>query len=237
MKTPTFALVTILFLAGCSTTKEVTGRAQVTNEDFLTALPTTIPSVVYVNDFDLDAADMQSDQRLLPGPGIVERPLQRLRGEPSDPVAYAQKLVDLMSTTLVNDLTKAGVPAQRLAAGEPSPTEGWIIRGVFTDVEEGNRLKRAIIGFGAGETKMQLNVAVSGLASNTAQPFYSFDTTKGSGKMPGAVVTLNPYVAAAKFVMSRNGLEKDTKKTAAKIADQISKQVKHLRDNEKAPGQ
>jgi hypothetical protein len=236
MKTLPVALLTVGLLAGCTTTKEVTGRAQVTNEDVLMALPTTIPSVIYVNDFDLDAADMQSDQHLLPGPGIVQRPLQRLRGEPSDPVAYAQKLVDLMSTSLVNALNKGGVPAHRLLAGEPPRTEGWVIRGVFTDVEEGNRLKRAIIGFGAGETKMQLNVAVSDLASNATQPFYSFDTTKGSGKMPGAIITLNPYVAAAKFVMSRNGLEKDTTKTAAKIADRISKQIKQLRQNDKTSG-
>ncbi|HTS16125.1 MAG TPA: DUF4410 domain-containing protein [Verrucomicrobiae bacterium] len=235
MKTVSIALLALGLLAGCTTTKEVTGRAQVTDQSVLTALPTTVPSMVYVSDFDLDAADMQSDQPLLPGPGIVQRPLHRLRGEPDDPVAYAQKLVDVMSTTLVTDLDNAGVPARRLAAGEPPPSDGWLVRGVFTDVEEGNRLKRAIIGFGAGATKMQLNVVVSDLSSNATQPFYTFDTSKGSGKMPGAIITLNPYVAAAKFVLSRNGLEKDTRKTAAKIADEIATQVRQLKQNGKSP--
>lgn len=47
--------------------------------------------------------------------------------------------------------------------------------------------------------------------------------------MPGAVITMNPYVAAAKFVMSRSASEKDVEHTAAKIAAEIVKRVNTAR--------
>jgi len=47
-------------------------------------------------------------------------------------------------------------------------------------------------------------------------------TEKDPNRMPGAVVTMNPYVAAAKFVMQKNASEKDVKKTAAEVVDQIT---------------
>jgi hypothetical protein len=46
--------------------------------------------------------------------------------------------------------------------------------------------------------------------------------------MPGAIVKLNPYVAAAKFVMSRHATERDVESTAAAIAKSIASEVKKL---------
>ena len=46
--------------------------------------------------------------------------------------------------------------------------------------------------------------------------------------MPGAIVKLNPYVAAAKFVMSRNATERDVKQTASAIAKAIAQKAKEL---------
>ena len=41
--------------------------------------------------------------------------------------------------------------------------------------------------------------------------------------MPGAVLTKNPYVAAAKFVMSEREPEKEAKKVASSIAHEVGK--------------
>jgi len=40
-------------------------------------------------------------------------------------------------------------------------------------------------------------------AHDPNKPFLTFDSEGTSGHMPGAVVSKNPYVAAAKFVMSK----------------------------------
>jgi hypothetical protein len=47
-----------------------------------------------------------------------------------------------------------------------------------------------------------------------------------SGKKMGAVITLNPYLAAAKFVMEKNAPEKTVKKTASQISAEVVKNLK-----------
>lgn len=48
--------------------------------------------------------------------------------------------------------------------------------------------------------------------------------------MPGAFITLNPYVAAAKFILSGQDLYKNITKTAAKIADTIAERIRNYSD-------
>ncbi len=45
--------------------------------------------------------------------------------------------------------------------------------------------------------------------------------------MPGAIITLNPYVAAARFVLSGHDLEKNVKQTTAKIAADLAPRVQN----------
>jgi hypothetical protein len=44
---------------------------------------------------------------------------------------------------------------------------------------------------------------------------------------------MNPYVAAAKFVMEKNAPEKTVKKTASEISEEVAS---HLRQHELSPG-
>lgn len=179
---------------------------------------------IYVSDFDLDAQNVQVDKGGVIGqrrPGILERPSKR---EQHDPQAQAKKIVDTMATTIVNDLQKAGYKAQRLAATDPKPATGAWVHGVFTQVDEGSRMQRAVIGFGAGDVKMQLYVTMSDL-SKPDKPLYQAASDTTSGNKPGAVITMNPYVAAAKFVMEQNAPEKTVKKTAGEISKQIEQHL------------
>jgi hypothetical protein len=178
---------------------------------------------VYVSDFELDAQNVQTDQSIVGQrrPGILESPRKR---EQHDPQAQAKKIVDTMAATIVTDLQKAGYKAQRLSAGDPKPSSGAWVHGVFTQVNEGSRMQRAVIGFGAGDVTMQLYVTMSDLA-NPQQPLYESAENGASGNKPGAVITMNPYVAAAKFVMEQNAPEKTVKKTAGDIAKQVAQHL------------
>jgi hypothetical protein len=182
-------------------------------------------TIVYVSDFELDAQNVKVDKGGPVGeirPGILERPRKR---EQRDPEAQAKKLVDLMAKSLVEDLQKAGYKAQRLAAGEARPASGAWVHGIFTEVDEGNQRRRAVLGFGAGEAKMDLYVTLTDLAHpDTA--LYNVAKDDNSGKKIGAVVTMNPYVAAAKFVMEKDAPEKTVKKTAKEISVQLDKTMK-----------
>jgi hypothetical protein len=48
-----------------------------------------------------------------------------------------------------------------------------------------------------------------------------------SGKMPGAIVTLNPFAAAAKFALARFDSERDIDRSAKAIADAIHTYAKN----------
>jgi hypothetical protein len=222
------ALFVVLFatvaaaLAGC-------GSAQVSGERQLGAAPTGPPGVVYVTDFELDASNIQREPGILPPPPPPPPGLPRLPGAPAEPAVRARQLIDLMSTSLVKDLADAGVTARRLGHREPLPADGWLVRGVFTNVQEGNQLRRAIIGFGAGRTELQVLVTVDDLTRGAPRPMYEVDTRADGGRGPGAAgpaILLNPYVAAARFVLSGSDLDRNVKQTAAQIAGQVTRRLK-----------
>ena len=175
---------------------------------------------VWVSNFELDAGDVKTDKGGVIGevrPGILERPSKRCE---RDPECQAKKIVDLMANSIVSDLRKAGYKAERLLPGVEKPAMGAWVHGVFTEVDEGNRVHRAILGFGSGEAKMGLYVTLTDLAA-PQKPLYEAQNDNNSGKKIGAVITMNPYVAAAKFVMEKNAPEKTVKKTASEIAKEV----------------
>ncbi|CAG9216487.1 conserved exported hypothetical protein [Paraburkholderia tropica] len=198
------------------------------------AAPSAVPAaapLVYVSDFELDAANVTTDPNPVDqarhlGGGLLPRPLSRLRGE--DPQAKARDIVEEMASTLVADLRRAGVDARRLPTGAPTPAQGWLVRGVFLQVDEGNRMRRAMVGFGAGASEVQLAVAIDDLAAHAPAPLYQVIDTQSSHKMPGAgaAIALNPYVAAAKFVIARGDQRLTVERAAGQVADTVSARVK-----------
>ena len=133
-----------------------------------------------------------------------------------------------MSKSLIDALHKAGYKEQRLGRGDPDPSVGALVTGVFTEVDEGNRTYRALIGFGADSAKMNLYVTMSDLSS-PQKPLYNVARENTGGKKPGAAITLNPYAAVVKFAMEKNATEKTVRKTAFQISDEV---VKHLKQYE-----
>ncbi len=185
--------------------------------------PASAPGAVYVADFEIDSGNIQENSGPLKG-GILKRqgPL-RSRDNPEE---KARNLVSLLSESLTRELSDRSIRAIQLSPGQSYPRAGWLIRGEFTEVDEGNRVRRAVIGFGSGATSMQVQVNVSDLGTHPDTPFLFLGTSAESGKKPGAVVTMNPYVAAASFVMSKNASEKDVRHTAREIAEEVVKYMK-----------
>jgi hypothetical protein len=217
----TLTLGLCLILSGCNT-------AKVTQQNNLATGPAARPAIVYVADFDLDAGEIQSSGimsalpvRPLSG-GILPRPFGIL---PQDKETTARNLVELMANSLVKDLKAGGFEAKRISAADALPREGWLLRGIFTQVDEGNRLRRAIIGFGAGKTNLDVETTLDDLSQGMPQPFYQVDTSAQSGKMPGAIITMNPAVAAARFVLASGDLNRNTKDTASQIAKSVAARV------------
>lgn len=237
-------LASLFGLSGCRSganpyTKELLGGIDTREATARGPQPRQAPRTVYVADFALDAENLQGDQGvrgMLPGQvggGVVGGLGQRLPHPfaSGDPAREARQIVDTMARSLVDALTKKGLPARRIdVQGTPLPASGWLLQGMFTEVDEGNRFKRAVIGFGRGASTMEVQVGISDLASTKpTEPFMIFGTVKDPNKLPGAVVTMNPYVAAAKFVMEKNATGRDINNTAEQIVDEILKYEQTIR--------
>ncbi|OLL31158.1 hypothetical protein BTH42_13180 [Burkholderia sp. SRS-W-2-2016] len=194
--------------------------------------PALASTVVYVANFDLDAANVTTDSgpanraRGIVGHLLPEGPVRQQH----DPQVRAQEVVELMAQSLTDDLKKAGVDARRVMPGEPLPHSGWQVRGVFLSVDEGNRVRRAMVGMGAGQSQFQVAVSCDSLAAPDLPPLYESVDTGASRNMPGAVIKLNPYVIAAKVVLSGRDEKTAIRTSAQQIADAL---VQKLQDGAK----
>ncbi|HWI56377.1 MAG TPA: DUF4410 domain-containing protein [Bacillota bacterium] len=218
----TVLLLAFVLLTGCKSAK-VTGEQEFAPGD------TARPAIVYVADFDLGVQNIQNEEGPLASrPGPLGQVGKRLAGDTQDPEVRARKLVDLMANSIVQGLAKAGFTATRLAPGKPLPAQGWLVRGVFTEVQEGNRLRRAMVGMGTGQTDLQVVTKLDDLSQGPPKPLYELDTEASSGQAPGAAPTIalmGPYGAAARFVMAGHDLEKNVKQTASQIAAHVAQRV------------
>jgi hypothetical protein len=167
----------------------------------------TMPDVIYVADFSTG------------GNFDVDRTGAEL-------ATFKKNLQAMLKAGMVADLTDKLVPAAAVRKSDWTTRKAaWIVCGQFTKVEQGSRLLRGVVGFGAGGTKLETNVQVYDLASGTDTPIMAFSTTGGSGAEPGAVLALStdPLTLAVGGAGNiAHGLSEDAARTARVITAQLS---------------
>jgi hypothetical protein len=217
MRAILFSLLGLLaaaVVAGCSS-------AKVTDETSPVAAAPA-PDRVYVGTFDLGATQVQQDPGTLTG---RPRLLHILPEE--DPVQELQRLGNLLADDLTGDLNDMGLPAERLMPAASQPPTGWLVTGEFLEVAGGNRLQRAVIGFGAGSSDAKLYVAVADLAHPQGDKLFQFNADSAGDAAPGgslaAVGGHSMWGMVGKFVIEKNASDKDIKALAKAIAKDIAK--------------
>jgi Domain of unknown function (DUF4410) len=188
------------------------------------------PRVIYVNGFSLSQAT-KSDEPQSSGEGGRPHLLGALRDREQEGIIGQHreeqkeqtlaKVPGALQKALIADLSQSIAPAES-GNGTNAPADCWIITGEFLEVDTGSRALEAGVGFGAGQSHLEVRAKVYS-AHDSKRPFLTFDSEGASGHMPGAVVSKNPYVAAAKFVMSKREPEREAKKVASSIAQEIGK--------------
>jgi len=143
---------------------------------------------------------------------------------------FKSNLRVMMQAGQVADLSHHLIPAVATDSiyGHP-PENAWVVWGEFTKVNQGSRLLRGAIGFGAGGTKMETKVYVYDLSQSSNTPFLTFSTTGGSNAEPGAItagggdpVELAIQVGAGGAGGIAHGLSEDTARTAREITAELS---------------
>jgi len=101
------------------------------------------------------------------------------------------------------------------------PADCWLLRGKFDRLSEGNRVQQSGIGFGAGEPEVEVSGTVVATQLGTATTILTFGEESQQHRMPGGIVTRNPYVIAAKFVLSRGATGRDVQQLGTSLATEI----------------
>jgi hypothetical protein len=207
--------------------------AQVTQQSSAAPVSATPPTAVVVYPFAVDPSDVTLNQ------SIFQRAYRNVSGENEN----AQQL-DLAHQTAQNicvqvaaDLTQKGITTTCLQRGvPPTGSNVLILDGQFTDISEGNRLRRMVIGLGAGASKVDTVVQVIQKTDQGSTEIIDFSTSADSGYMPGAGVT-GPAGAAAGGAaaaatlgvnLAAGGVKNVTSSTGylvGKTSDQIVQQV------------
>ena len=182
--------------------------ASISVEDGTERATQKMPEIVYVADFSTAQGDFQVDRK---GADLAE---------------FKRNLQLMLKIAIATDLTDRLVPAAAVENKKQSGLKNaWLVRGEFVTVQQGSRLLRSAIGFGAGQTEVETRVQVYDLAQDSSTPFLTFSTTGGSGSEPGALLALStdPLELAVGGVSgAAHGLSEDTKRTAREITAEFS---------------
>jgi len=132
------------------------------------------------------------------------------------------------TTELCEKITERIAPAVPLA-NDTRPEKGsWIVEGRVLRVNQGSRLLRSMIGFGAGGTKLEVRTTVSAVADRGARrTIAQIETTGGSNAEPGMLTLPTPVTAGVRAVLSATltGVTADQRRTARMIAAAMAEKL------------
>jgi len=179
-------LALVLTAFGCA-------GAQTTQQSSAAPITATPPTAVVVYPFAVNASDVSLNS------GIFQVAYRNISGESQNEqqVAIAHQTAQSICVKVATDLTQKGITTTCLQRGVP-PTGAniLVLDGQFTDISEGNRLRRMVIGLGAGASKVDTVVQVIQKTPQGSSELLDFATSADSGYMPGAGIT-GPAGAAA----------------------------------------
>lgn len=212
--------LTLVVLAGCAPTHVDTVR-EYSGES---ALPR--PDRMLVYDFAVSANDVKLNSAI--GARLANLATGAKKNE--EQVKVGRAVAKALSESLVKELGQLGLPVEQASSGTMPTARTVIIHGQFLTIDEGNRLRRMVIGFGVGGTDLRTKVQVYQGTEAAPLLLQEFEANAESSKKPG----MGPMAgvgAASAAVSSGVGVatefdqtvEGDAKRTAKEVAKPISR--------------
>jgi hypothetical protein len=141
------------------------------------------PALILVHDYQISPDQVQLD-------GALSSRLKRAVSstpKTEDQLKVEQEVSRTLTTTLVDEIRKLGIPAEP-AAMAPPVVAGPIlsIEGQIVSIDEGNKAKRLVIGLGSGASEVRTLTQVYDVTSeNQHRLIEDFYTTTKSSRKPG----------------------------------------------------
>jgi hypothetical protein len=146
------------------------------------------PDKLMVRDFNVSPASIRDNASPL------HRLIEWLRQSPSEErrVKIGQSAAANVSEETVKRLNRLGLTASRVPSDStaPVPDDVLLVTGRVLEANEGNRLTRVALGFGAGKSDLDTEVHVFRVVDGQRAEVLAFRTHADSGRMPGVVPSL-----------------------------------------------
>lgn len=215
-------LAAVALLAGAAAVVLGCASAGVTTTEKVDESTVARPSVVLVYDF-----------AVMPGDVVVDTFGSEFESEgrvlsKEEKEAYATAHV--LAEKLVAELKARGIPAERANSATRPPLDAILIKGQFVTINEGSRLKRMVIGFGAGSSELRAMVQVYQATPRGLRRIAEAEADASGSKMPGMAVPLAGGAVAGSLATSAvisggMNIVRETKSAMAPDAERMAKQI------------
>lgn len=194
--------------------------------------PLPKPERIVVYDFAVSPADIKlsslSGSRMLRGVGSVAQTEEQLK--------VGRKVASSMAMELMKKIGELGFPVERATSGTRPSERSLMIEGQFVSVDEGSKILRMVIGFGAGASQVRTLVQVYLEMPSGPLLLEEFETIAESSSKPGLGATMGAGAAvgvlgaagaaaggAASGVLDTQAtVEADARRTAGEVAKHLA---------------
>lgn len=215
-------LLSALLIVGCAS-------ATVTPEAVAPPVTEARPARIVVYDFAVSSAEVTLNQSILQR---TYRTAQSNETPQHGQLEMGHAVAKDLADSLVTDLQSLGFTVEKRRRGTLEPGNVLIVEGEFLNVDEGNRLRRLVIGFGSGASKLDTRVKVYQVSGGSPRRVLEFQTHVESAKMPGAAVTMGAGAAATGAVTAGSAVAaagmagvKAHQSSMGALTDETSEQV------------
>lgn len=220
-------LTSLCLSMGCASTK-------VTDRQILVDEKIPRPDHILVYDFAATPADIPADSSL------AGRHEEHPDTQTAEQIEAGRKIGAEMAAQLVEQIHSMGMPAERASTQSTPQINDLVIRGYLLSIEEGSSDKRIMVGFGSGES--ELDVAVEGfqMTAQGLRKLGSGTVDADGSKTPGAGMGIASLIATGNPVglivsggmkvygeeSGKSKIEGRVKQTVEEIADVIKERFK-----------
>jgi hypothetical protein len=235
-----------------------TGDAKLVVVDHSSGVALPKPARVVIADFGVPADDITVDDSL--AARLHRRLMARFgKDDDSSPEILAQHVQAAFFDGLSAELKKVNVPSDRagadraLASGAPADgatsertasdratgdaksasASELVVSGQFTAIDEGNKTKRELIGFGRGASDIKTHVTITSVTAGRSTLVLEFDMTSESNKQPGAAITGGSSLAVGAAVSVVGDRKSTVEADASRMGKLVAKQVEGLVNEQK----
>lgn len=164
---------------------------------------------VYVTNFELFVARVAAPDP--PSPAETNQLQEDLQ-------LRSRRLQERFAETLVETFQNKGYSSSR---NQVLRGNGILLEGVFTESDQKNRIRRALLGSGSPGRKLMLYVGAFDQKS-VSQPLYVEAPLQEPDPNYGPVITLNAYIPMAKYEIEKDIAEEDVRRICGQIAADVT---------------